>query len=129
MNTKFNTKFFSLALIASVLVFAGGCSLFGIGSINSSTAAVSKTSDGLALEGYDAVAYFKENLPREGKAEFTTDYNGAKWQFQSAENRDAFIKEPAKYAPQYGGFEKWTELEFPFEESFTVTSPKEIGFV
>ncbi len=107
MQSSFNTKFFSLALIASMVVLAGGCSLLGIGSLSSSTAAVSKSSNGLALDGYDPVAYFKDNLPRAGKPEFTTDYNGAKWQFYTAENRDSFVQDPAKYAPQYGGYCAW----------------------
>lgn len=107
MQLKFNKSFFGLALVISFLLFLGGCSLFGVGTINRSTAAVNVDSKGLALDGYDAVAYFKENLPREGKAEFTADYNGAKWQFSSAENREAFTKEPAKYAPQYGGYCAW----------------------
>lgn len=107
MQSKHKIKFFGPALIISFLLLSGGCSLFGVGTLDSSTAAVNKNSDGLALQGFDAVAYFKENLPREGKPEFTTEYNGAKWQFVSAENRDAFVKEPAKYAPQYGGYCAW----------------------
>lgn len=110
INNKINNNrknYFGFALIALIAVVAAGCGLLGVGALNKSTAAVNVDSKGLALQGYDAVAYFKENLPREGKAEFTADYNGAKWQFTSAENRDAFTKEPAKYAPQYGGYCAW----------------------
>ena len=60
-----------------------------------------------ALDGYDAVAYFKEGKPVEGKEAFTTKYNGAEWLFSSQENLDAFRKEPKKYAPQYGGYCAW----------------------
>lgn len=94
----------SFALLAFVALFATGCASLGIGQ---ATSAVNQDSNGLALDGYDSVAYFKENLPREGKPEFTADYNGAKWQFTTAENRDEFKKDPAKYAPQYGGYCSW----------------------
>jgi len=57
-----------------------------------------------AVEGYDAVAYFSEGKPVTGEKTFSTDYNGAEWLFASAENLAAFKAEPAKYAPQYGGF-------------------------
>ena len=62
---------------------------------------------GLALDGYDAVAYFTDGKPVEGSKEFTTDWSGATWRFASAAHRDAFVKEPAKYAPQYGGYCAW----------------------
>lgn len=92
-------------LLAAVALFAAACG--ALGTSDKAAAQVAKNPAGLALDGYDSVAYFKENLPREGKPEFTADYNGAKWQFVSAENRDAFNKEPAKYAPQYGGYCAW----------------------
>jgi len=64
-------------------------------------------TDGLALSGYDAVAYFTESKAVKGKAEFETDWSGAKWRFASAANRDAFAAGPAKYAPQFGGYCAW----------------------
>jgi len=60
--------------------------------------------DGLAIKGYDPVAYFTDRKPVAGKPEFSHDWMGAKWLFASAEHRDAFAKEPEKYAPQYGGY-------------------------
>lgn len=102
MQSILKTKYFALLFIVAFAAFAGACT-----SIGGKTAQVNVDSKGLALDGYDAVAYFKENLPREGKPEFIADYNGAKWQFTSAENRDAFKAEPAKYAPQYGGYCAW----------------------
>ena len=59
---------------------------------------------GLAVAGYDPVAYFTENMPVMGKPSISLDYNGARWLFSSAANRDAFKANPAKYAPQYGGY-------------------------
>mgnify|MGYP000135608772 FL=1 len=64
-------------------------------------------TDGLAIQGYDPVAYFTEGRPVHGSPEFTHDYAGARWQFASAANRDAFAADPARYAPQYGGYCAW----------------------
>jgi YHS domain-containing protein len=61
-------------------------------------------SSGLALQGYDPVAYFSEKKPVAGKPEFTARHEGATYRFASAANRDAFAAAPAKYAPQYGGY-------------------------
>ena len=62
---------------------------------------------GVAVGGYDPVAYFSEKKPVPGKAEFTHAHDGAVWRFSSAANRDTFKADPAKYAPQYGGYCAW----------------------
>lgn len=59
---------------------------------------------GLAIRGYDPVAYFVEGRPVRGQAAFTHGWNGATWRFASAANRDRFAADPAAFAPQYGGF-------------------------
>jgi len=64
-----------------------------------------------ALDGYDAVAYFTEGAPVKGDNQYTHDYNGARWKFSSAENRDAFAADPEQYAPQYGGYCAWALSE------------------
>lgn len=69
-----------------------------------SKAPVNLDDKGLALRGFDPVSYFTVAKPAPGSAEFTAVHDGATYQFASAANRDAFQKEPAKYAPQYGGF-------------------------
>jgi YHS domain-containing protein len=61
-------------------------------------------TDGVAIEGTDPVAYFTEGKPVAGSAAFTHNYQGVVWQFSSAANRDAFAADPARYAPQYGGY-------------------------
>ena len=67
---------------------------------------------GFAVSGYDVVAYFDleqnpvgatQTAAVPGKAEFTADYNGATFAFSSAENRDRFAADPARFAPQYDG--------------------------
>ena len=59
---------------------------------------------GVAINGYDPVAYFTDKAAVPGKPEFATSYKGAKFQFASASHRALFIASPEKYAPQYGGF-------------------------
>jgi YHS domain-containing protein len=65
----------------------------------------------LAISGYDAVAYFTDGKPVKGDARFEFDYQGAKWHFASAANRDAFAADPKRYAPQYGGSCAWAVSE------------------
>jgi YHS domain-containing protein len=59
---------------------------------------------GVILHGYDAVAYFKQNRPLQGNTAYKSTYQGVTYLFASAANKAEFDKNPAKYAPQYGGF-------------------------
>jgi len=59
---------------------------------------------GLAIKGYDPVAYFTQAKPLKGSEEFTYQWMGAEWRFASAEHLDLFRSNPEKYAPQYGGY-------------------------
>ena len=61
-------------------------------------------SDGIAILGYDPVAYFTEGAPRKGKAEHAVMHKGAQWQFASAQNKALFEADPDKYTPSYGGY-------------------------
>ncbi len=60
--------------------------------------------DGAVIGGYDTVAYFAEGQPTKGSVEHALEWDGATWHFSSAENKAAFEANPAKYAPQYGGY-------------------------
>lgn len=62
---------------------------------------------GLGAKGYDVVSYFTDRKPVQGSDKFTATYGGVTWQFASAEHRDTFKADPARYAPQYGGFCSW----------------------
>ena len=57
-----------------------------------------------AILGYDSVAYFTVGKPVKGQDRFATEWMGAKWKFASQVNLDLFKSNPAKYAPQYGGY-------------------------
>jgi YHS domain-containing protein len=65
----------------------------------------------LALDGYDAVAYFKGGRPVKGSKEHAATWNGATWHFASAENKAAFEANPQAFAPQYGGYCAWAVSE------------------
>ncbi|MGQ0484804.1 MAG: YHS domain-containing (seleno)protein [Hyphomicrobiales bacterium] len=59
---------------------------------------------GVAVGGHDSVSYFMGSEPRRGEERFSTVWRGAAWRFANQENLDAFTADPAKYAPQYGGY-------------------------
>ncbi len=58
----------------------------------------------VAISGADTVAYFKKGKAIIGVSDYSYKWNGANWRFKSAENRDAFAKNPSAYAPQFGGY-------------------------
>ncbi|MES0872234.1 YHS domain-containing (seleno)protein [Pseudovibrio sp. SCP19] len=93
-------KIKSIAVAAAIAGAALSASTFGAFADEIST----YTSGGYAIGGTDPVAYFTENKPVQGKAEFTAQYDGVTWKFSSAENRDKFVADPVKFAPQYGGW-------------------------
>lgn len=59
---------------------------------------------GVAIRGYDTVAYFTVGEPTEGSDAYSSQWQGATWRFASQENLDLFEADPEKYAPQYGGY-------------------------
>ncbi len=59
---------------------------------------------GVALKGFDPVAYAKAGKPVAGHADLFALWDGAVWLFSSADNRAAFLRDPRGFAPQYGGF-------------------------
>lgn len=60
--------------------------------------------DGLAIQGYDPVAYFAQHKAVRGKKEFAYNQEGVIYHFSSASNKARFVKNPAGYEPQYGGW-------------------------
>jgi YHS domain-containing protein len=58
----------------------------------------------VAIQGYDPVAYFKQNKAVKGKKELVANYEGVIYQFSSVANKDLFVKNPVFYEPQYGGW-------------------------
>jgi hypothetical protein len=58
---------------------------------------------GLAISGFDPVAYFTEGMALPGKGEFEHRFAGAVWRFRNAGNRAAFMADPEIYMPRFGG--------------------------
>ena len=61
-------------------------------------------TDGVAINGYDPVAYFTQSDAVEGTTVHTSDHKGATYRFSTAENKAMFDADPVKFAPQYGGY-------------------------
>jgi YHS domain-containing protein len=66
---------------------------------------------GVAAGGHDVVAYFTQGRPTRGNAQIAWNWNGATWRFASAANREAFMADPARYAPAYGGHCAWAAAQ------------------
>ena len=81
-----------------MLSWASGSRIFAANGVNIDS------SNGLAIHGYDPVAYFTDSKAIEGKKEFTVEYLSNKWVLSSAVNKQAFLANPESYIPQYGGF-------------------------
>lgn len=78
--------------------------LLGVFTFSANAAESVYQARGLAIKGYDTVAYFTQNEPVKGDKAFSAEYKGATWIFSSAENLELFKGDPAKYAPQYNGY-------------------------
>ena len=65
---------------------------------------ISDSATGVAINGYDTVAYFTDKKAVKGSDANTFAWNGASWKFASKEHLDLFKASPEKYAPQYGGY-------------------------
>lgn len=59
---------------------------------------------GVAIQGYDTVAYFTQKKAVKGKTTIASNYEGVTYNFSSQANKDTFVKLPASYEPQYGGW-------------------------
>ncbi len=64
---------------------------------------------GLAIDGFDPVAYFVEGRPVRGLADFEAMQGGAVWRFHNEGDRASFVAHPEVYGPQFGGYDP-TEL-------------------
>lgn len=94
-----------------VLIWVAAVAAIGVASFATSRIAIAEKApiftsivSGVAVGGYDPVAYFTEKKPVRGQASITLEHGGATWRFSSEKNREAFKSDPARYAPQYGGY-------------------------
>ncbi len=81
--------------------------VFLIGGVDAQTALRTKEFNlekGLAIQGYDPVAYFTQNKAVKGNKQFTALADGVTYNFSNAANRELFVKDYKKFEPQYGGW-------------------------
>ena len=103
------TQLHRLRLLAAPLFFALSGMLFmpagtALASHMDKFGLIKHTWDGLAIKGYDPVAYFEMGKAVEGSEHFRHEWLGQEWRFASAEHRDLFASNPIKYVPQFGGY-------------------------
>ena len=96
-------KSFRSTVVAALTLF------IATGMLLSPPAAQAETSYnvnlfGVAIKGYDPVAYFTAGKPVKGNKEFQVDWEGATWRFANAANLEMFKGDTEKYAPRYGGY-------------------------
>jgi len=97
-----------ITVLLLLLIRAGDCS------------ASTSLQNGVAIKGYDTVAYFTAGKAVKGSASFTFPWHDMTWHFSSKENRDLFAASPEKYAPQYDGWCAWAMTE----SRLAVTDPE-----
>ncbi len=73
-------------------------------AVPGSTSTVNVDRAGLALRGFDPVAYFDTGKPTKGVDAISTTFNGARYLFATEAHRRTFLSDPTKYVPQFGGF-------------------------
>ncbi|OGW25005.1 MAG: hypothetical protein A2X59_02460 [Nitrospirae bacterium GWC2_42_7] len=96
MDLRFRLNGLLIAIILSIAFFSCANS--------SPISQINVTPEGVAIKGYDPVAYFTDMSPVKGMSEFKYEWKGAEWRFASSEHLEMFIKDPEKYAPKYGGY-------------------------
>lgn len=92
-----------LSLLAAALL-SGPVAIEANAYEEASVSELNTDAKGLALRGYDPVAYFEAGAPTAGRAEFEASHRGATYRFASAANLAQFKADPSRYVPQYGGF-------------------------
>ncbi len=78
--------------------------LYGMSQASAQSSEIFKTKEGIAIKGYDPVAFFTQQKAVKGTDSLNLSWKGANWLFSSAENRERFRKDPEQYAPQFGGY-------------------------
>lgn len=93
-----------LTFLVSILPMAPGALAKGPNPAVNASEGLTLAGPGLAIHGYDAVAFFTQGVAKLGSASYSAVHEGAAYRFSSAENLKAFEKDPNRYTPQFGGF-------------------------
>jgi hypothetical protein len=101
-RTGFRRGIALIALLASLL--AQLSATFAVRAATTERVVVNRYT-GLAIEGFDPVAYFVEGRPMVGLKDFEASQAGAVWRFRNEGNRASFVAHPDIYGPQFGGYD------------------------
>ncbi len=93
-----------LAALLSATLFAGPFATPALAGVPGSTSAINVDAHGLALGGYDPVAYFDNGEPTPGLDTISASYEGARYLFANEGHRKTFLSNPKNYVPEFGGF-------------------------
>jgi YHS domain-containing protein len=91
-------------LLAAVMVMTLQSGLTVQAGVPGSKSPINLDAQGVALGGYDPVAYFDGGKPMRGVATISATYGGARYLFATQEHRRAFLEDPKAYIPEFGGF-------------------------
>lgn len=97
-------KPFTLTLLASIAAPGLIATPAAHAGVKGSTSQVNVDDHGIALGGYDPVAYFDSGKPIRGVDHLSASFGGARYLFATPAHRKAFLANPAKYVPEFGGF-------------------------
>jgi hypothetical protein len=92
---------------------AARAAVFGCAMVLAAAQALAATTErivadrhtGLAISGFDPVAYFTDAVPRLGVADYELASAGVIWRFRNEGNMAAFMADPEIYSPQFGGYD------------------------
>jgi len=101
MSTMIKSRLVQTLAAAALVAVAA---VAGAGSARADDSVNTGYFGGVAIMGYDTVAYFTDGKAVKGSEEFTYDWLGTPWHFASKKHQEMFMSEPVKYAPQYGGY-------------------------
>jgi hypothetical protein len=94
----------AIALMASMPLSGLVAASVAQAGVKGSTSPLNVDEHGVALGGYDPVAYFDSGKPTRGLDRLSASYGGARYLFATAAHRKAFLADPRKYVPEFGGF-------------------------
>lgn len=97
---RFGGRGLRAAAVALALLMPGAAALAATTEL-----IVVDQNNGLAIYGFDPVAYFTEKAPKTGRSDLEYTHAGVPWRFRSEGNRAAFIGNPEVYMPQFGGYD------------------------
>jgi YHS domain-containing protein len=91
---------FRLFILPAILILAFNSVIYADNTLK----ALDKDSFGVAINGYDSVAYFTEGKAVKGNEKYSFSWNEAVWYFSNADHRELFAANPKKYVPHRGGW-------------------------